>query len=263
MNTLRIAFRFDDVCPTMKWGIWDRIEALFDAHGVQPMLGVVPDNQDPKLIFDPPNPSFWDRARRWQEKGWIIGLHGYRHLYDSKDGGLVPWWRQSEFAGIPYEVQLERITKGMEILRGRGLVPRVWIAPAHSFDENTLRALKTVGVNIISDGWNYAAYRCHREMIWVPAQPWRPRFWKWGFWTEVFHANGLSDTAPIEQLLKVHEGRIMGRAFDFDEVIKARRKTAADLLFEHVYASVFKVVRLPQQYKRNRRRQGALAIPSH
>jgi len=257
MFMFRLALRFDDVCPTMKWSIWDQIESRLDRHSVQPILGVVPDNQDPKLVVDSPNPEFWQRARAWQKKGWIIGLHGYRHVYDSKSKGLVPWWPQSEFAGLPRSTQQQRISRGVEILRENQVEPRVWIAPAHSFDENTLAALQTAGLSIISDGWGYRPYRCHRGMSWIPAQPWRPRFWQWGSWTEVVHSNGLKDPSPIDHLIQIHKGVLMGVGFTFVDLLKVEPKTLWDSAFERLYGALFGLVRLPQQHRRRVRFQKA------
>ena len=76
----RYLVRFDDICPTMNWAAWSRIETVLDRHGVAPILAVVPDNRDPKLMVDNSRADFWARVRGWQTKGWTIALHGFQHL---------------------------------------------------------------------------------------------------------------------------------------------------------------------------------------
>src|SRR5436309_501178 len=60
--TARYVVRFDDVCPTMNWSVWARIEPVLAKHNVRPLLAVVPDNRDPKLMIEPPRANFWDRV---------------------------------------------------------------------------------------------------------------------------------------------------------------------------------------------------------
>ena len=40
----RVVLRFDDLCPTMKWSVWDAIEKVLDRHGVHPIVAIVPDS---------------------------------------------------------------------------------------------------------------------------------------------------------------------------------------------------------------------------
>ena len=90
--------RFDDLCPTMNWDIWERVEDILIRNSVTPILSIVPDNQDPRLDVAPTQPAFWSRVREWQGRGWTIGLHGYQHLYLSRSAGIVGTRPLSEFA---------------------------------------------------------------------------------------------------------------------------------------------------------------------
>ena len=96
----RYLVRFDDICPTMNWTVWRQVEEALVEEGVEPILAVVPDNRDPNLTFDWPEPRFWDRVRQWQARGWTIGMHGYHHRYETEDAGIVGRNRYSEFAGL-------------------------------------------------------------------------------------------------------------------------------------------------------------------
>jgi predicted deacetylase len=236
----RLLIRFDDLCPTMDWGIWDTIERLLDEAGVQPILAVVPDNRDARLAVGPPNPEFWSRARTWQSKGWIIGQHGYRHVFDSRDPGLVPWWRQSEFAGHPFEVQLSRISDGFALLRAENLTPVAWVAPAHTFDAVTLQVLRRVGIGVVSDGVGFRPYVDGLGLVWIPQQPWRPRALTGGTWTVCFHSNQASCLDPLRLLLSQKRSELMGVRFTFQDLLAgARPKAAADSAFESLYWAAF------------------------
>ena len=121
--------RFDDICPTLNWRVWNKVEQLLIEYEIKPLLAVIPDNQDPELRIDPPTADFWDRIRACRDRGWTIALHGYQHLYVTKNMGLVGRRRLSAFAGLSADQQEEKIRLGVEILRREGLQTKVFIAP--------------------------------------------------------------------------------------------------------------------------------------
>src|SRR5205085_4316777 len=145
--------RFDDICPTMRWDIWSEIEDALVSSGVKPVLAIVPDNRDPVLQPGPPAKDFWQRARRWQDLGWTVALHGYQHLYVARDGGLVTLRKKSEFASLPASDQKEKLRRGLKIFAREGIKTRVWIAPGNAFDEVTVSLLRQFGIATISAGW--------------------------------------------------------------------------------------------------------------
>jgi peptidoglycan/xylan/chitin deacetylase (PgdA/CDA1 family) len=248
---MRYLLRFDDLCPTMDWKRWDRVEPLLEESGAQPILAIVPANEDPELRRAPENPDFWDRARAWQAKGWIIAQHGYRHIYDSADTGLVPWWYRSEFAGHPRNEQLRRLRLGKRKMDEEGLRPTVWCAPSHTFDAVTLDVLADEGIRIISDGVNFRPYVDSRELVWVPVQPWSPPGLQASVRTVCIHTNTLEDFAPLFRLLSAKRGQLIGRQHPFDQIVNgARKKTLADGVFEAAYWPVFRTrERLAQRAK--------------
>jgi predicted deacetylase len=185
--------RFDDLCPTMNWDMWSRIESVLIEHKISPLLAVVPDNQDKKLVAGPTRDDFWDRVREFQARGWSIGLHGYQHLYVTRDRGIIGIQPRSEFAGLSGDVQKDKLQKGIQIFREQAIDPDIWIAPAHSFDAITLGTLKELGVTVISDGLAIAPHADANGMFWVPQQLWRFRRRPFGVWTVCFHHNHWSD----------------------------------------------------------------------
>ena len=77
--------RLDDACPTMDVVKWDRIEKICDKFLIRPIIAVVPNNKDKKLIKNDIDINFWNKVRGWQNKGWHIALHGYDHIYISNN----------------------------------------------------------------------------------------------------------------------------------------------------------------------------------
>jgi predicted deacetylase len=202
--------RFDDVCPGMNWPVWRDVEPILLAADVKPVLAVVPSNQDAKLNVCEPEERFWDIVRAWQERGWTIGLHGYQHRYVTKDAGLVGLNTRSEFAGVPAQEQSEKIRAALEIFRQESVTPEVWVAPAHSFDEATVDALRKHGVKAISDGFFLSAHRDVSDMLWIPQQMWSFRYRPFGLWTVCYHVNSwkLADLRNFERDVAAYRSRI-------------------------------------------------------
>ena len=184
----RYLLRFDGLCPTMSRAHWARFQTLIDEFCIRPILSVIPDNRDYRLNVESPDPDFWSRMRSMEAAGSVIALHGYRHICDSDSRGLIPLHRRTEFAGISESTQREWIQRGLQILRNQGLNPRLWVAPRHGFDRNTLRALQKEGISYLSDG--FARVPFTREGItWIPQQLWKPVNKNRGVWTICIHSN--------------------------------------------------------------------------
>ena len=188
----RYLLRFDDLCPTMDWAAWDRIEAELVEQDIKPILAVVPDNRDPHLMVAPPAADFWERVRGWQARGWAIGLHGYQHTYVNRNPGILGLNPRSEFAGLPYLEQHWKLSAALACFRREGVSADTWVAPGHSFDATTDLALKALGLSLISDGMAFAPYRDAVGATWVPQQFARMRPMPLGVWTFCYHINGLS-----------------------------------------------------------------------
>jgi predicted deacetylase len=185
----RFLLRFDDICPTMRWSVWNEVENILTKTGVNPILAVVPDNRDEDLIFDPPDANFWARVRAWQERGWTIGLHGYQHRYVTQDAGMFGRTPVSEFAGLPLDVQETKLRHALQIFHEHNVFPELWVAPAHSFDARTIAALSSVGLRTISDGYALYPYRDSGGITWIPQQMGRFRNVPMGVWTICHHIN--------------------------------------------------------------------------
>jgi predicted deacetylase len=192
VNGAEYLLRFDDLCPTVNWPVWNELERILCECKIRPIIAVVPDNRDSALAVQPPDPHFWQRVRDWQSLGWCIGLHGYQHTYVTRNPGVIGLNKRSEFAGLPYEVQREKIASALAIFAAEDVAPRAWVAPGHSFDQNTLRALLSTDIRVVSDGFFVNPARDAAGFLWVPQQLWRFRRMPFGLWTVCFHINSWS-----------------------------------------------------------------------
>ena len=211
--------RLDDACPTMDANKWQRIENILDANGVRPMVGVIPANEDPKQQIDTADSKFWTKVKLWEKKGWAIALHGYVHCFISDAGmeGLNSLWERSEFAGVPMEVQKEKIRKGVSVFRANGIEPKYFFAPAHTYDENTLQALyEESNIRIICDTIATQPYR-KGNFVFIPQLGGQCSEMKLpGVWTFCLHPSAMKeeDFVVTEKFLQIHRDEMLG----FDEL---------------------------------------------
>lgn len=234
----RYLLRFDDICPTMNWAVWDEIELALERNGILPLVAIVPDNRDPKLAVSTPRIDFWKRVRTWQAKGWAIGLHGYQHRYETHDAGLIGLNPRSEFAGLPRAEQQRRIAAGLAIFSREGVRADLWIAPAHSFDRQTVQALLAEGISVISDGFFFRPVR-RLGALWVPQQLWGFRELPFGLWTVCIHPNGF--TAEETARLCADIARYRGAITSLREVLAGGEFAEyglADRVFERAWRSL-------------------------
>lgn len=155
---MKIAIRMDDITPDMDWKKFEEFKALLDEYQVKPLIGVVPDSKDENLSRDKEKDDFWQRVAEWQKAGWVIAQHGYQHVYTQKKGGCFPLNGFSEFAGLTLREQRQLLSEGRRKLKMRGISTDIFMAPAHSYDKNTLRALKELGFTGVTDGFGSRPY---------------------------------------------------------------------------------------------------------
>lgn len=167
---MKIAVRLDDITPDMDWERFLRFKELLDQYQVKPLIGIVPDNRD-ELLKGSGTPKstewFYEYVKDLKKQGWTVAMHGYRHIYDTKKGGLFPLNHFSEFAGCPLDEQRRKLAEGRRILKEHGIETEIFMAPGHSYDRNTLKALKENGFTEITDGFGERPYK-YRGMTFYP-----------------------------------------------------------------------------------------------
>ena len=108
--------RLDDACPTMKKDNWLRIEKILDSFSIKPIVSVIPDNKDKTLNYSEFDKKFWFKVKSWQEKNWIIGLHGFQHsLVKTASKSILHFYDTSEFTGYTLIEQRDKIQRAINI----------------------------------------------------------------------------------------------------------------------------------------------------
>ncbi len=227
--------RLDDASDRMDTEKWNRMEAVLDGYGVKPIVGVIPQNKDSALIgLYKENPSFWkDTVRRWQDKGWCLAMHGYEHVYTTASGGINPVNKRSEFAGLDLDEQKRKIHEGYAILKKKGIQPKIFFAPSHTFDKNTLEALRTeTDIRIISDTVAFDVY-FEGGFYFIPQQSGHVRKLPFKIVTFCYHPNIMNDRdfSVLEEFLKKYTAKFG----TVDSVLKKRKRTLFDALLRNFY----------------------------
>lgn len=247
--------RLDDACPTMDVSKWEMFEKILDDLNIKPLVAVIPDNKDPNMIRSDFDSTFWSKVRKWQVKGWDIALHGYDHNYISKKSGLIPFNSFSEFAGVSYEIQKKKITEGFSIFQKENIKTRIWVAPAHSFDEITLKILlKYTSIDTISDGLSNNVFK-HLGFKWVPQKLWKAKIVKAKVTTICYHPNEMSEARMLEEKSKL--ALIKNSVVSFDYLLANKefnRRGSLDVFLHHYFILKIRVLgvlsKIKQQLKR-------------
>ena len=241
MNISGIVIRFDDIHPEMNWIIWDQIRDFCLKKNIKPILAVIPDNKDESINIGKYREEFWNQITELQDLGWGIGLHGFQHLYTEKSKGLIGLHERSEFAGLSYNLQHEKIINGLKIFEKNRVKPNLFIAPSHSFDDITISVLSSLGINVISDGFAIAPYTDKSGITWIPCQRWRFGFNKVGIWTICLHPNNWKqkDLDHFKKEVVRYQSRILNfkQVYDYGE---GRQKTLIESLLEIILFWVVK-----------------------
>ncbi len=207
-----ILIRLDDIAENMNWELMDKCEILFDKYNIKPLLGVIPNNQDPELLKYPKNERFWEKVSQWKKKEWEITMHGYSHLYtqksDKKD--IFNYGGNSEFYGLNYHEQLDKIKNGIIEFEKRGIQIRSFFAPNHIYDEITLRALKDCNINIVIDGYGLFPF-FKNGILFIPQLFYREILLPFGIQSTQIHLNYWSQTDfnQFEQFIKKNADKIL------------------------------------------------------
>lgn len=134
--------------------------------------------------------KFFLKMREVQSSGCEIALHGYSHkLHPCKS--ILNVNQYGEFPGLTFDEQKNKIALGKKCFEEQGLACRVFMAPAHSFDKETLRALRSENIPIITDGKALYPYQTE-GMTFIPQISSSPTTYPFGIITICLHPQYLS-----------------------------------------------------------------------
>ena len=227
-----LLIRMDDIAENMNWQYMDRCELLFDKFKLKPLLGVIPENKDPELLKYPKNSDFWNRVANWKKKGWEISMHGYAHLYEqqTEKKDIFNYGGRSEFYGLNYQIQLNKINLGLKKFKEKNIKIRSFFAPNHTYDLNTLKALKHSGIKIIIDGYGLFPYYKF-DLLFIPQLFYKEMIPPFGiqstqlhinYWNEKyldnfekFISNNHSKILNIDYILNLNEPNLLKSSINF------------------------------------------------
>jgi hypothetical protein len=191
---VKILLRFDDIAENMNWHLMDKCEKLFDKYNIKPVMGVIPNNQDPILKSFPKRENFWKIVKSWQQKGWEISMHGYNHIYNQKTfkKDYFKHGGKSEFFGETFNNQSNKIIKGLEIFKKNHIHVRSFFAPNHTYDDNTFIALKKSGIYEVIDGYGFKPYT-QNKIKFIPQLFFKLFFLPFGLQTTQIHLNDMNE----------------------------------------------------------------------
>lgn len=228
--------RLDDAAPYADWKKWGQMEELLDRYHIRPLVGVIPNCRDPKINQLDKRADFWQKVSLWEKKGWTIAMHGYDHVYITSEGGIHPVNHKSEFAGVPLHAQKQKIREGVKIFKKHGINPKVFFAPSHTMDLNTVRALKQESeICFISDTVASAPYS-KWGMGFVPQQTGRARALPLKIVTFCYHPNVMEadDFKSLEKFFIKYKDKVI--SFPLEPC--RRSKSAYDWMLEKIYLRI-------------------------
>ncbi len=188
---VKLIVRIDDVHERMNWDNFQFFTDLLLKRDMTAILGVVPKCEDPKLIVSEPAEEFWSHIASLESAGFKISQHGFRHVYDSNGDTMLLGNTRSEFAGLSYEMQMNRLSYGKRLLEEKGFSIDTFMAPGHSFDLTTVNCLKELGFKYITDGYNLWPFSLH-GLKFIPQLFSSPHGLSFGVYTTCLHLNSLS-----------------------------------------------------------------------
>lgn len=221
---VKYIIRLDDACETMDWNKWITMEKLLEKYEVTPIVGIIPDNKDPEFCFDQKE-NFWNKCSEWKKKGWTIAQHGYQHRYHQNNKNKyfqLAHEKTTEFAGVSISEQYKMLLCGYNIMVEHEVIPTCFFAPAHTFDSNTIAAIKQIGkYNFVSDGYALRPYK-KRHVAFLPSIFDTPHEAKKGIFTFVYHPNTMNEKKfmDLENFLKKNQEKFVNADTVMNQYLK-------------------------------------------
>ena len=238
ISNAKYLIRLDDACNTYSFEKWKKLEDIFDKLNIKPIVAVIPFNKDESLMLDESKNNFWDIVKKWENKGWGIAVHGHSHLYHevNKNKLILPFYNRSEFGGLSLKKQRDLIKESYNFFLKKGLNPKIWIAPSHTFDKNTLVALKReTNIKVISDGLSIFPFR-YKQITFIPQQLWGFKKKFFGIWTICIHPNTMNQDDIFNLENSINDKFFYERIIDFEAALKYEQELS---ILSRIYKQKF------------------------
>lgn len=236
--------RLDDASEYWCATKWQRMHDLLVRFKIKPLVAVIPKNEDDKLRTFGFDEEYEKKVKLWiKNDGWIPALHGYKHIRRKAKGGLNPVNPKSEFVGLDLKLQEYMIECGLDILSKIGIFPKFFIAPCHTYDRNTLQALKNVSdIRIICDTVADDVYK-KDDFFYIPQQCGMARKLNFSLTTFCYHPNFTTDEQfeKLEKFLEIHHDEFVSCE---NIEMKNRRRTFKEWILQIAYIVGLRIVRI-------------------
>ena len=192
----RFIIRLDDVHEGMNFIRFDEFMTHLDLLSIKPIIGVIPNNHDQSLISENKvsKEIFWKKIKfLFDSDKCDIALHGYDHVYVNKNRGLLKYGKKSEFSGLDYKTQYNKIKSGLDIFKEHGIKSNIFMAPSHSFDINTLKVLYDLDIKYVTDGFNLFPYKKF-NIIFIPQLFASFKNFGFGLYSVCIHLDNFSES---------------------------------------------------------------------
>ena len=234
--------RLDDACHQMPLEKWTIFENYFNKIGIKPIIGVIPMNKDPKMGSSF-NKNFWSYIKKLENNGWSIAMHGLNHLFQKTNpkDSFFNFGDKSEFVGKSLKDQQKILTKSLKIFEENKISPSLFMAPSHTFDSSTLKALElTTKINVITDGFSFRPFKIN-DFYFLPQQLWSVKKIPYGFFTICIHPTSMTEIEihkMIGEIDLISESIISFEEIDFNKV---KSFSLLDFIFSKFYLVLLKI----------------------
>jgi peptidoglycan/xylan/chitin deacetylase (PgdA/CDA1 family) len=250
---VKYIIRVDDIHKGMDYKKFSQLKKIFLKYKIPVVLAITPNWKLRKFrnrkhkIYDGTNKKLKEAIRPLIERGSEVALHGYTHEMFYHEN-MLNFRHFGEFAGLYLSDQEDKISKGKKILEKFNYEINSFVAPAHSFDKNTLHALKKNKIFIISDGAGLYPKR-KDKILFIPQLLWHPKEKLFGVHTILLHPKGITidEINKLNKFVKKNQKKI----FTFQQISKQYNKEKKlNKLFMSIVNELVQIIYLYKKVKR-------------
>ena len=215
-------FRFDDLSKYSDIDKWKTVLDPFVNRALPALIAVIPDCKDEKLMKREPisEQKFWSFVKSL--KMLDLGMHGLHHenyhLMSKEQQGL--WMMES-----------------MKMFAKRNIIPNVFVPPNHGINRYTLPAMKSLGMEFLSEGIGLYPWKDDEtDIMVVPQLLWTPREMPFGTITFCLHPDTMTDE-QVENVKKfvVCHSTSMTSVCDVEPTILSMLNVPFVPIYRHFY----------------------------
>ena len=176
-------------------------------------------------------------------------MHGNSHVYDKfcLKTDYLGYGGNSEFCGHTYKDQFEKIKYGLNKFNDENLIIRTFFAPNHTFDENTLLALKKCGVTEIVDGYGLTPYE-ENGIKFIPQLFYKIFPLPFGIQTVQIHLNYYKQS-DFDKFKKFIESNLK-KIITYDQAMTKLNNSYSNRIIRNIIKKILQIKRL--NFKKNR-----------